>query len=128
MKTKTQISITVTAKLVSAFVLATRIVQSLYFLYSKFQASNYLLWLHSLACVGPGRKPRRPVFSQRGPFHFNSCCLLTRCLLSSFINSLLLDVHWSSICTFCLTFCIGYFGFPFYFSSFLFVSNHLFYF
>ena len=32
----------------------------------KFQASNHLLWLCSPICVRPGRKPRRPVFSQRG--------------------------------------------------------------
>ena len=32
----------------------------------KFQASSHLLWLHSQVCVGPGRKPRRPVFSERG--------------------------------------------------------------
>ena len=36
-KTKTQISFAVTAKLISAFVFATRIVQSLYFLNSEFQ-------------------------------------------------------------------------------------------
>ena len=57
-----------TAKLISAFVFATRIVQSLYFLNLKFQASSYFLWLHSSACVGPGRKARSPVFSQRGSF------------------------------------------------------------
>ena len=34
----------------------------------KFQASSHLLWLYSLVCVGPGRKPRRPVFSQRGSY------------------------------------------------------------
>ena len=65
-KTKTQISFAVTAKLISAFVFATRIVQSLYFLNLKFQASSYLLWLHSPVCVGPGQKPRIPVFSERG--------------------------------------------------------------
>ena len=65
-ETKTQISFAVTAKLISAFVFATRIVQSLYFIYTKFPASSYLLWLYSPVCVGPGRKPRRPVFSQRG--------------------------------------------------------------
>ena len=65
-KTKTQISFAVTAKLISAFVFATRIVHSLYFLKPKFQASSRLLQLYSLVCVGPGRKPRRPVFSQRG--------------------------------------------------------------
>ena len=35
---------------------------------SKFQASSNLLWLYSPVCVGPGRKPRRPVFSQRGSY------------------------------------------------------------
>ena len=30
----------------------------------KFQASSHFLWLYSP--VGPGQKPRRPVFSQRG--------------------------------------------------------------
>ena len=28
----------------------------------------HLLWLYSPICVGPCRKPRRPVFSQRGSF------------------------------------------------------------
>ena len=42
------------------------IVQSLFFLNPKFQASNHLVWLSCLVCVGPGGKPRRPVFSQRG--------------------------------------------------------------
>ena len=55
-----------TAKLISAFVFATQIVLSRYFLNPKSQVSNSLLWLYSLVCVGPGRKPRRPVFSQRG--------------------------------------------------------------
>ena len=50
---------------------ATRIVQHLYFLNPKFQASSHLLWLYSLVCVGPGRKPRRPVFSQQGSFHLH---------------------------------------------------------
>ena len=67
-KTKTQISFAVTAKLISTFVFATRIVQSLYFLNPKFQASSHLLWLCSSVCVGPTRKPRRPVFSQRGSY------------------------------------------------------------
>ena len=40
----------------------------LYFLYTKFQASSHLVWLYSLVYVGPGRKPRRPVFSQRGSY------------------------------------------------------------
>ena len=65
-KTKTQISCAVTAQLISAFVFATQIVQSPYFLNPKFQASSHLLWLYSPVCVGAGRKPRRPVFSERG--------------------------------------------------------------
>ena len=68
-KTKTQISCAVTAQLISALVFAIRIVQSLYYLNPKSQASSHLLWLYSLVCVGPGRKPRRPVFSQRGSPH-----------------------------------------------------------
>ena len=57
-KTKRQISFVVTAKLISAFVFATQIVQSLYFLLNlKFQASSHLLLLYSPVCVGPGRKP-----------------------------------------------------------------------
>ena len=56
-KTKTQISFAVTAKLISAFVFATWIVQSLYFLNTKFQASSHLQWLHSLVCVRPGQNP-----------------------------------------------------------------------
>ena len=65
-KTKTQISYAVTAQLISAFVFATQIAQSLFFLNPKFQASSHFLWLYSPVCVGPGRKSRRPVFSQRG--------------------------------------------------------------
>ena len=47
---------------------STRIVQSLYFINPKFQASSDLLWLYSPVCVRPGRKPRRPDFSQRGSY------------------------------------------------------------
>ena len=67
-KTKMQIICAVTAQLISAFVIAMRIVQSLYYLNPKFQASSYLLWLYSPICVEPGQKPRRPVFSQRGSY------------------------------------------------------------
>ena len=59
-----------TAKLISAFVFATRIAESLFFLNPKFQASIHLLWLYRPVCVGPGRKPRRPVFSQRGSYEY----------------------------------------------------------
>ena len=47
---------------------ATRIAQSLYFINPKFHASSHLLWLYSPVCVGPGQKPRKPVFSQRGSY------------------------------------------------------------
>ena len=54
-KTKTQISLT--AKLISAFVFATWIVQYLFFLNTKFQASSHLQQLYSLVCVRPGQNP-----------------------------------------------------------------------
>ena len=63
-------------KVISAFVFATRIVQFLFYLNPKFQDSSNLLSLHSPVCVGPGRKPRRPVFSRRGsydPCHEKTC-------------------------------------------------------
>ena len=44
------------------------IVQSLYFIYTKFQASSHLLWLCSPVCVGPDQKHRRPVFSRGSHF------------------------------------------------------------
>ena len=56
-KAKTQISCAVTAKLISAFVFATWIVQYLYFLNPKFKASSLLQWLYSLVCVRPGQNP-----------------------------------------------------------------------
>ena len=68
MRKQAQISFAVTAKLISAFVFATWIVQSLYLLIPQFQASSYPLWFDSPVCVRPGLKPQRPVFSQRGSF------------------------------------------------------------
>ena len=67
-KTKAQISFAVTAKLISAFVFAKRIVKSLYYLNPKFKASSHLQWLYSPVYVGPSKKTRRPIFSQRGSF------------------------------------------------------------
>ena len=78
-KTKTQISCAVTAQLISAFVFAILIAQSLYYLNPKFQASSHLLLPYSPVFVGPGRKPRRPVFSERGsygPITFSQKCFL----------------------------------------------------
>ena len=45
------------AKLIIAFVFATRIVQFLFYLNPKFQASSPLLWLYRPVCVRPGQKP-----------------------------------------------------------------------
>ena len=57
-KTKAQISFAVTAKMISAFVFATRIVQFLYFLNPKVPFSSHLLCLYSPVSVGPVRKPQ----------------------------------------------------------------------
>ena len=46
-----------TAKLISAFVFATRIVQSLYYLNPKVQASRHIQWLYSPVCVRPVGNP-----------------------------------------------------------------------
>ena len=46
----------VIAKLISAFVFATRIVQFLFYLNPKFQASSSFLCLYRSVCVGPVRK------------------------------------------------------------------------
>ena len=52
-----RISFAVTAKLISAFVFATRIVEFLLYLYPKFQASSSFLCLYRPVCVGHVRKP-----------------------------------------------------------------------
>ena len=52
-----QISFAVTAKLISALVFATRIVQFLLYLTPKFQASSSFLCLYRSVCVRPVRKP-----------------------------------------------------------------------
>ena len=55
---------------VSAFVFATRIVQFLFYLYPKFQASSFVLELYNPVCVEPGRKPKFLVFSCEGSYMF----------------------------------------------------------
>ena len=52
----------VTTQPISIFIFATRIVQSLFFIYLKFQASSLLLGLQRLVCVRSGWKPQRHVF------------------------------------------------------------------
>ena len=53
------------SKPISAFVSATKIVQPIFFLNPKFQASSHLLCLCSPVCFEPGRKSRRQVLSCR---------------------------------------------------------------
>ena len=55
-KTKTQITFAVTAKLISAFVFASRKVQSLFYSNPKIQASSHLLCSYSLVFVRPNQK------------------------------------------------------------------------
>ena len=68
MKTKAQISFPVTAKLISAFVFATRTIHLILYLYPKFQDSSFLLCLFRPVCVGPDQKSRRLVFLHRGSY------------------------------------------------------------
>ena len=88
-KTKTQISFAVTAQLISAFVFDTQIhvVHFLYYLHPKFQVYSHILWVYRPVCVGPGRKPRKPVFSQRGSNTVLICCF--------FFTSVYYDVKMS---------------------------------
>ena len=59
----------------------------LYFLNPKFQASSHLLWLYSPVCVRPGRKPRRPVFSQRGSYMLATRILvIVLCVVCLFVS------------------------------------------
>ena len=60
-KTKAQISFAVTVQLICAFVFATQILQFLFLLSPKFQASCRFLRLYRLACVGPVGKTQRLV-------------------------------------------------------------------
>ena len=61
-----------------------RYIDSTIHLHPKYeiQASSHLVWLYSPVCVGPGWKPRRPVFSQRGSC-VNSLNFMTPVILCS---------------------------------------------
>ena len=67
-KTKKQISCASNAQLISAFVFATHIVQSLFYLNPNFQASSFLLWLLRPVSVRPGRNHKLLVSSCSGSF------------------------------------------------------------
>ena len=93
-KTKVQISFAVTAKLIRGFVFATRIVQSLYFLNTKFHASSCLLLLCSPVCVVPGLKPHRWFFHKLWLIRY----ILSSCSSSVLSSSLsFLDLLCSSM-------------------------------
>ena len=116
-KTKTQISFAVTAKLsfavtaklISAFVFVTRIVESLYFLNLKFQASSHLLWLYRPVCVGPGRKYRRLVFSERGSNILIRSILPWKAILCYLFSPALLYFIWSETQLCCIKTCLWWF-------------------
>ena len=72
---------------------ATWIVQSLFYLNPKFHSSSHLVWLYSPVCVGPGRKPRRPVFSERGSNIFSGHFLPTADLSSAVFSYWRMTVH-----------------------------------
>ena len=81
MKTKAQVSFSVTAQLMSTFVFATLIEQFLFFINPKLQASSLFLRLYRPVCDGPSRKPRRPVFSRCGSIkshYLKTCFFYTR--------------------------------------------------
>ena len=71
----------VTAKLISAFVFATRIVQFLFYLNPKFQASSSFLCLYRLVCVGPVRRPH--CWFSHEAAHITYFSIVIRIILSS---------------------------------------------
>ena len=58
-------------KLISAFVFATQIVQPLYFLNTKLQASSHIQGLYSPVCAGPGWKLERWFSHNEAQMWFN---------------------------------------------------------
>ena len=84
-KTKTQISCAVNAQLISAFVIATQIVQFLFYFYSKIQASSFLLRLYRPIFVGPGRNPKLLVSSCSGPYSVLDVQAINLCFCQLFI-------------------------------------------
>ena len=68
-------------------------IRSLIFLYPKFQASSLFLRLYSTnrpVCVGPSRKPRRQVFSRRGP---NSATKLREDTVHNFVANFYFHIN-----------------------------------
>ena len=77
-----QISFAVTAKLISAFVFATWIEQSLFFLNPKFQACYHLLCLCRPVYVRPVRKPHCWFSHEVAQFYKLTCTLTGTAMLS----------------------------------------------
>ena len=58
--------------------------QRLRFRYTDNNASSYIQGLQRPVCVRPGRKPRRPVFSERGSNNLSSFYIQNfKCLVST---------------------------------------------
>ena len=88
---------------ISAFVFAARIVQFLFYLNPKLQFPSHFLWLYNSICVGPGRKPRRPVFSQRGSYIHRPVVTLVICCKSYSIKTLSKKISFpTNRMTFCM--------------------------
>ena len=90
-ETKMQISCTVAMQLISALVFPIRIVQSLYYINPKFQASSHLILLYSPVCVAPGLKPLRPLLMQVCTVLLTHICICGN--ICHFPNTLGLPVH-----------------------------------
>ena len=82
-KRKAQISCAVTAQLISAFVFATRIVQFLFYLNPKFQASSSFLCLYRLVCVKPVRKPHCWFFHEAAQISIKFISRFRYCIMSN---------------------------------------------
>ena len=87
----------VTVQLISAFVFATKIEQSLLFLNLNFQASSHLLWQYSLVCVRPGQTYPEDRFSCVGAhimsnddIYCRSIRWLSDCTIVNMLRSILL--------------------------------------
>ena len=90
-----QINFAITAKLINAFVFATRIVQFRFVLNPKFQASSLLLYLYSLAGVGPGQNPN--CWFSHAHAHFSVACLIHMILMNQTWDQSSLQVHLSRL-------------------------------
>ena len=64
-----QIICAASVQLISAFVFASWLLQSLFFLHLTYQVPSDLLGLHSPVCVRPGQKPGRQVRFSRDEAH-----------------------------------------------------------